>query len=271
MSGFTKLVPEIIQSSIWNEPAEIRIVWITLIATKDENGYVRGDSRTIARMANVDIKAAENALEKFQQADPSSHTPDNDGRRIAKAPGGWIVLNHELYRTGDRTAYMRDYMREYRAKQPVNNDVNNVSVNVSSPSVSVSLSDSVSSTLKNKEQLLKQRLNALYGRRESTRWSVKEERRFIELYKNESFESEISEIEQYFVARDKDGTSQYLRHDMATLLNNWSGELDRARTFKPEAEKHNGKSSFQEREMERKRKLREVARQCGRENEQRLE
>jgi hypothetical protein len=107
-----------------------------MIAVKDENGYVRGNAETIARMANVSVEATAKALEVFQEKDLSSHTPDNDGRRIAPAPGGWIILNHELYRTGDRTAYMRDYMREYRAKK----DVNSVNVNVSSPSVSASAS-----------------------------------------------------------------------------------------------------------------------------------
>jgi len=89
MNGFTKLVPEIIQSSIWNEPPDIRIVWITLLAIKDAEGYVRGDSQVISRMANIPIKSVELALEKFQQPDPNSHTPDNDGKRIAPAPGGW--------------------------------------------------------------------------------------------------------------------------------------------------------------------------------------
>ena len=38
MSGFTKLVPEIVLSSIWNESPEVRCVWITMLAIKDENG-----------------------------------------------------------------------------------------------------------------------------------------------------------------------------------------------------------------------------------------
>jgi hypothetical protein len=114
MSGFTKLVPEIIQSSIWNEPPEIRCVWIAMIATKDQNGYVRGDPRTIARMANVSLESTEKALALFQEPDPSSHTPDNEGRRIAAAPGGWIVLNHELYRTRDHQAEHAAYVKAWR-------------------------------------------------------------------------------------------------------------------------------------------------------------
>jgi hypothetical protein len=125
VSGFTKLVPEIIQSSIWNEAAEVRCVWIAMIATKDADGYVRGDVRTIARMANVSVEAASDALKMFQDPDPSSHTPDNEGRRIMPAPGGWIVLNHDLYRCHDdiyreRT---RERVRKHRAKLESGDDV----------------------------------------------------------------------------------------------------------------------------------------------------
>jgi len=140
MSGFTKLVPEIIQSSIWNQPSDIRIVWITLIASKDKDGYVRGDATTIARMANVPLDVTEKALALFQEKDPSSHTPDNEGKRIVAAPGGWIILNHFLYRAKDRTEYMQKYMRGYRAKEV--ESVNSVNINKSLPSVSVSVSSS---------------------------------------------------------------------------------------------------------------------------------
>lgn len=70
----------------------------------------------------------------------------------------------------------------------------------------------------------KKRLNALYGRRETTAWSVKEERTFSELLKHSEFESELAEIERFYLSGYK-----YRRQDIQTLLNNWSGELDRAR------------------------------------------
>jgi len=81
MSGFTKLVPEIVHSSVWNESPEIRCVWIAMLAVKDENGYVRGDAKTLARIANVSLKHTEAALRKFQDPDDSSHTPDNEARK----------------------------------------------------------------------------------------------------------------------------------------------------------------------------------------------
>ncbi len=116
MPGYNKLVPEIIQSSIWNEPDSIRIVWITMLAIKDADGNVRGDAGTLSRLANVSLENTEEALRRFSAPDPKSGTPDNNGRRIVEIPGGWNVLNHHLYRTGDRSEYMREYMRKYRAR-----------------------------------------------------------------------------------------------------------------------------------------------------------
>lgn len=143
MSGFTKLVPEIIQSSIWNESSDIRIVWITLLAVKDENGYVRGDVRTIARLANVDVEAAGRAIDAFLAPDPGSHTPDNEGRRIGTAAGGYVVLNHALYRGRDAKAEHAEYVKKWRAEREKQGDVIKCDsqVNHASASASVSVSD----------------------------------------------------------------------------------------------------------------------------------
>ena len=119
MSGFTKLVPEIVLSSIWNESPEVRCVWIAMLATKDENGYVRGNAASLARIANVSLESAKEAIEKFQLPDPESNTPDNDGRRIQAVPGGWFVLNHALYRGKDYREYEAERKREYRKKHPL--------------------------------------------------------------------------------------------------------------------------------------------------------
>jgi len=147
MSGFTKLVPEIVQSSLWNEPPEIRCVWIAMIATKDANGYVRGDARTIARMANVSLESAEKALAMFQEPDPSSHTPDNEGRRIMPAPGGWIILNHDIYRAHDDQyrAKNRERVRRFRSKMASSENVTlpeTLQTRYPSASASASVSDS---------------------------------------------------------------------------------------------------------------------------------
>lgn len=116
MSGFTKLVPEIVMSSIWNESPEVRCVWITMLATKDEFGYVRGNIASLARTANVPVDTVIHALDVFQNPDPDSNTPDNDGRRIQAVPGGWFVLNHALYRASGYKEHEAERKKKYRDK-----------------------------------------------------------------------------------------------------------------------------------------------------------
>ena len=42
MSGYTKLFNSILASTVWSEPNETRIVWITLLAMADKNGIIEG-------------------------------------------------------------------------------------------------------------------------------------------------------------------------------------------------------------------------------------
>lgn len=123
--GFVKLYGDILMSSIWDEDTETRLLWITLLALADKNGYVRGTAAALARSARLPEDKVRHGLDVLQQPDPSSRTPDNDGRRLEAVPGGYLVLNYPQYRArrdaGERQAYMRDYMRNRRAlEQAVN-------------------------------------------------------------------------------------------------------------------------------------------------------
>jgi hypothetical protein len=138
-AGFTKLVPEIVQSSIWNESAEVRCVWIAILAIKDKDGNVRGSAATMARIANVPLASVVEALDKFQSPDPDSNTPDNEGRRLVAVPGGWHVVNHAIYRGRDYREVEAERKREYRKKK----DLSGTSPG-QVPDFSVSVSSSVS-------------------------------------------------------------------------------------------------------------------------------
>jgi hypothetical protein len=136
-----------------------------MIATKDESGYVRGDARTIARVANVSLEAATTALAMFQEPDPSSHTPDNEGRRIMAAPGGWIVLNHGVYRARDDVyrAKGRERVKRFREKmEGGNSDVTlQETLPKRYPSASASVSASVSVKEGSEEGGVKDQWNAI--------------------------------------------------------------------------------------------------------------
>ncbi|MBK1835380.1 hypothetical protein [Roseibacillus ishigakijimensis] len=46
-------------------------------------------------------------------------------------------------------------------------------------------------------------------------------------------EDDLATLEGYYLAKHESGRD-YRRRDLQTLLNNWTGELDRARNWKPE-------------------------------------
>ena len=99
MAGFfTKLDAGITDSTIWHQPDHTRLTWITMLAMADQHGYVGASIPGLASRARVPLEACVAALECFKAPDPYSRTKDHDGRRIAEADGGWVLLNHAKYR-----------------------------------------------------------------------------------------------------------------------------------------------------------------------------
>lgn len=135
---FVKLNCNILYSSIWAENAETCKVWITLLAMADCSGMVAATAPGIARIANISLDATAMALQSFESPDEYSKSQDDDGRRIRRVDGGYLILNYDKYRERDNTAYER--LKKYREKnkglrrnQPLSG--------VSSASVSSSVSD----------------------------------------------------------------------------------------------------------------------------------
>ncbi len=121
MAGYAKLFSHILQSTIWHEDDHTRIVWITLLALKDQHGNVLASLPGLAHSAHVPIESAQKALKKFLEPDEYSRTRDYDGRRLQIIDGGWHVLNHEKYRKmlteEERREQKRKWWRENRGKK----------------------------------------------------------------------------------------------------------------------------------------------------------
>jgi hypothetical protein len=91
---YNKLFTKILDSSIWLEDDATRIVWITLLAAMNEDGFCRFASpANVALRARVPAADAVVALKKFEGPDPLTPEDENQGRRIERVPGGYIVLN----------------------------------------------------------------------------------------------------------------------------------------------------------------------------------
>lgn len=95
---FVKIYGTILDSSIWGEPLTVRIVWITMLAMANEDGIVRASSDGIARRANVPLSDADDALAILEAPDPRSKDDENEGRRVEKIRGGFLILNYKKYR-----------------------------------------------------------------------------------------------------------------------------------------------------------------------------
>jgi len=77
------------------------------------------------------------------------------------------------------------------------------------------------------------RLGKIFGRRESTAWSEKERRALRALSPLDPDDLEL--IERYYRLPEPPRGSLYRRKDLLTLLNNWPGEVDRARAHSASA------------------------------------
>lgn len=119
--GYTKLFSSIVASTIWREDDKTRIVWITMLAMKNERHVVEASLPGLADLARVTIKECEAAVGKLEGPDKWSRNQEYRGRRIEKCEGGWRILNGEYYRqqmsVEERREYQREYHRKYRAKK----------------------------------------------------------------------------------------------------------------------------------------------------------
>ena len=122
MSGYTKLFNSILASTVWDEPVETRIVWITLLAMADKYGVAEGSIPGLAVFARLPVHATRIALDRLASPDPDSRSKEEGGRRIEVVEGGWRLVNHAKYRAkmgaDERREYLKIKAREYR-KQSV--------------------------------------------------------------------------------------------------------------------------------------------------------
>lgn len=113
-----KLYGSTLDSSIWQEEAATRLVWMTLLMMADWDGKVEASVGGLARRARVSREDCLRALETFEAPDIDS-TDGTSGERIEKVLGGWLVLNVRKYRDERTPDQLKkgETMRRWRADQ----------------------------------------------------------------------------------------------------------------------------------------------------------
>ena len=121
LMAYTKLFSSILASSVWQETLPTKIVWVTMLALKNERHEVEASLPGLAKLAGVTLEECEEAVKKFEGPDKYSRNEANDGRKVVRVTSGWKVLNGDHYSrlmsADERREYQREYQREYRKKQ----------------------------------------------------------------------------------------------------------------------------------------------------------
>lgn len=149
---YNQIWTKILDSSIWLEDTETRIVWITFLAMMDKNGMVRLSSiGNVANRARVSVEAAQAAIDCL--SDPDVYNPDqeHEGRRIERIPGeGWRVINKDKYQKMMTAARIQaqsvESSRAYRERKKESVTEGDTAVTNSDQSVTLSESEAESNT-----------------------------------------------------------------------------------------------------------------------------
>lgn len=153
VNGFVKIYgSKLITSSLWDEAPEARLVFLSLLAIADWQGFVDiPNERALARVMNVEISYLEKALAVLMAPDDGSRTPDQEGRRVLREGSGWRVVNYEKYREFRSATQEATRLRveKHRAAKNVTSNAGNVH----NPSVTADLDPEYRSRSKKEDQI----------------------------------------------------------------------------------------------------------------------
>ena len=114
---YVKIFSKILDSSIWMESHQTRIVWFTMLAAMDEDGFAPfACAQNLAHRARVTDAECADALRVLEGPDANSSDPANEGRRVERVHGGWRVLNAQKYRDIATKEHMRESNRDRQRK-----------------------------------------------------------------------------------------------------------------------------------------------------------
>lgn len=120
MIGFTLLWAKMLDSSVWvKESKETRLLWVTVMMMKNSKGQIHSSVLGLGHRARLAPYEVKESLRILLAPDPDDTSGVEEGRRLREIPGGWEVVNHDLYRfsTDEKREFWREQKREQREKK----------------------------------------------------------------------------------------------------------------------------------------------------------
>jgi hypothetical protein len=116
VSGFSLLWSSLLRSSLWIEGTkEMKLLFLTLMMMKDAEGVVRSSFIGLVDAAKLTTEETKEALAALMAPDKNDSSKVMEGRRVVDVPGGWKVVNHEMYQFS--TEAKRLFWRAQKAAQ----------------------------------------------------------------------------------------------------------------------------------------------------------
>lgn len=116
MNGFALLWGKTLDSSLWvKESKETRLLWMTLLMMKNSEGIIQASLIGLADRAKIAPEECKVSLQILMSPDPDDTSKVEEGRRVREVPGGWQIVNHDLYRFS--TEAKREFWKATKAEQ----------------------------------------------------------------------------------------------------------------------------------------------------------
>lgn len=123
--SYSKLHSSIVNSSLWTQADSVRVLFVTLLAIADREGYIYGSKIGLSRIANIKADDIDFSFSTLLLPDPDScdliRSPENEGKRLEEISGGFRLLNYEYYRglrdDDERREQNKQAQKRFRDKQ----------------------------------------------------------------------------------------------------------------------------------------------------------
>lgn len=245
--GWIKIHRKVLDNPVVCKDADHFAVWIYLLleASHDQYDKLFGGNRItinpgqlitgrkiISQKLDINQSKVQRILKRFESEQQIEQQTSNVSRLIS-------IINWSEYQKSEQrieqqvnnertTSEQRvNTLQEYKELKNVkNNNIYGVLTNPGLVDDSVVKTNTVFYELKNN-------INNLYRRKETTKWANKETNKLKEISKRQDAMQEFNQIKELYESGYK-----YRRKDIITLLNNWTGELDRAVGKKPMPKKY---------------------------------
>lgn len=134
MNTWTPLWSQVVESTLWEEPLPVRVLFLTMLAIKEPDHVVRMPFRRLCKKANMEPEVVSGALKVLEEPDTLSvdHQPFG-GRRVQEVEGGWLILNGEHYRQAMSKLMLRLRKNEWQKADRAKKKLESGSLNSGTP------------------------------------------------------------------------------------------------------------------------------------------